>query len=247
MKEIEKISKRLRKYLYTNNTEITDIDKTSFQKEMMLLIRECIKQKEYEVEIGSYTINIDPENIMVEYENDDTSIRITKNDVYFETNREVEIRYFIPSNVQSINDEYNSDSPVIRTTGLITNIDGYCEERYNLELFNIDENIMDYINIPSNMQLSPYTEPTKYSIILVEPISVNDERLDLINIFKESKVIPVIYDKAKDKYLKTSFHKEYNPNNYSNLLPNLENRKNIVSFIYNLIVDFYNEYINNNL
>lgn len=244
-KEIEKITKDLRKYLYTKETEIQDIDKIGLQKGLFSLLRECIKQKEYEVEIGSYRIDVSPENIMVEYENDETSIRISEKDVYYETTRETEVRYFVVGQPEN-GEEFEPSSPVIRVTGLVTNIDGDCEERYNVELFNIDENVMDYIQIPANMKLSSNTEPTKYSIILVKPVSIHERRLDAITFFKEGKVIPVTYDSTKDKYERAPLVKEYTPADYTSLLPTLENRKNIVSFIYSSIVEFYTEYITNN-
>lgn len=245
-REIDKIKKELRKYLYTNDIEINNIDKISFQKTLFTLLRECIKQKEYEVEIGSYIINVNPEETMVEYENEETSIRITKNDVYYETNRETEIRYFIPTYLSNQSDTFEPESPVIKVSGLVTNIDGDCEERYCFELFNTDEDIKTYLEIPSNIQISPYTEPTKYSIILTKSVSVKDQRLDVFKIFKENKVIPVIYNPKLDKYLKTSSIKEYSPSDYTTLLPNLDNRKNIVSFIYSSIVEFYDNYLKNN-
>lgn len=245
MAEIDRLTKELRKYLYSKDTEINEIDKISLQKSLFSLLRECIKQKEYEVEIGSYRINLSPEQIMVEYENEETSIRISETDVYYETSRETEIRYFIVGPSENT-EEFPASSPVIRVTGLVTNIDGDCEERYNIELFNIDENIMDYINIPSNMKLSPYTEPTKYAIILIKPVSVHEKRVDASTFFKQEKIIPVTYDIKKDKYIRSPLVKEYNPVDYTSLLPTLENRKNIVSFIYSPIVEFYTEYITNN-
>ena len=42
-REIDKIKKELRKYLYTNDIEINNIDKISFQKILFTLLRECIK------------------------------------------------------------------------------------------------------------------------------------------------------------------------------------------------------------
>ncbi len=243
---IEKLTKDLKKYLYHNNQELTEIDKISFQKALFTLLRECIKQKEYDIEIGSYHINLNPLDTIVEYENDDTSVRITKNDAYYETTRETEIRYFIPDIIPSFNDTYGPESPVIKVSGLVDNIAGDCTESYSFELFNIDEDISTYLNIPENMEISSAVPPTKYNIILKRNITRNDKRLDVIKIFKENKVVPVIYNPKLDKYVKTSYEKEYNPDNYSSLIPDLTERKNIVSFIYSQIVEFYDLYLNNN-
>jgi len=247
MTKIEKLTQDLRKYLYATTDEISSMDKIAFQKSLYSLMRECIKERDFEIEVGSYIIDINPDDISVTYDNDETLITVTEDYMAYETSRETEVNYYVIKRSSLESSEFSPESPVIRITGIVDNIEGLTKESYNIELFNLDENVMNYVNIPSNMQLSPYTEPTKYSIIVTRPITRTEKRFNVYNLLNPEKVIPVVYDDIKDLYLKTSPEKEYNPADYTQLLPTLDNRKQIVNYIYSLIVEFYTDYIKNNM
>ena len=62
---LEDIKKELHKQLYLENTETESIDELALKKQLYLLLRECLKEQEYEVTIGSYKINITPKGLSV--------------------------------------------------------------------------------------------------------------------------------------------------------------------------------------
>ena len=76
-------------------------------------------------------------------------------------------------------------------------------------------------------------------------VNRNDKRTDVIDFLLPNKVIPVFLDTIVEKYKSLPDRKEYDPNNYTQLLPTLEDKKKTIRFIYGAIVDFYSEYLNN--
>ena len=81
---LEDIKRELHKQLYLDNQENEQIDEISLKKHLYLLIRECLKEREYEVFIGSYKINITPKNLSVKYENEQTKVEVNPVTKYVE-------------------------------------------------------------------------------------------------------------------------------------------------------------------
>lgn len=245
MSELEKHALNLEKSLYQNNQEITYFNKIDVQKNLFSLIRECIKEKNYIVNVGSYEFNINPACLSVKCENDETVIEISNEDVYYETTRETEARFFVISDEEK--EIYPSDSKVIKVTGIVTNIDGMCDEHYQFELFNDEEhNIKDYLTLIDGAEYQAEDIATPSSVIIRREIFPSSPRTDVMNFISDSKVIPVTYNLYDDNYVKDNNERVYNPNNYSLLLPSLDSQKNNVSFLYNSIVEYYTEYITKN-
>ena len=67
-KEMDKKIAELKKYLYPNNDINYDIDKNQIKKTLYQLLRECLKERRYIIEIGAYTIDVTPKNLSVKYE-----------------------------------------------------------------------------------------------------------------------------------------------------------------------------------
>lgn len=251
MTELELKINNLKNNLYSDSEELVNIDKISMQKNLFELIRECIKEREYIVDIGSYEINVTPSDLSVKYETDETTIEISNEDVYYESTREVDCRYFVVSN--ELNNEYPLSNKAIRVTGIITNIDGICEEHYEFELLSDEEdNIKNYLTLSNfNVSGASYSAEdisNNYSVIIKKEIKRTDKRTDVIDFFLPNKVIPVIYDYKEEKYIREeSDRRIYNPGDYSILLPTLDDKKNIINYLYSSIVEYYTEYINNNL
>ena len=244
MKELEKNIIKLEKSLYHNNQEITDFNKIDVQKNLFSLIRECIKEKNYIVNVGSYEFNINPSNLSVKYENDETIVEISSEDFYYETTRETEARFFVIADEDK--EIYPSDSKVIKVTGIVTNIDGMCDEHYQFELFNDDNNIKNYLSLIDGAEYQAKDIETNSSVIIRKEIFISNPRTDVTNFFSNSNIIPVTYNLYEDNYVKNIVEKEYIPNNYSLLIPTLDKEKSNVSFLYNSIVDYYTEYLNKN-
>lgn len=251
MTELELKINNLKKNLYSDNEEIVNIDKISLQKNLFELIRECIKEREYIVDIGSYEINVTPADLSVKYETEETIIEISNEDVYYESTREVDCRYFVITNDQ--NSEYPLSNKAIRVTGIVTNIDGVCEEHYEFELLTDEvDDIKNYLTLSNfNVSGASYSSEeisTNYSAIIKKEIKRNDKRTDVIDFFLPNRVVPVFYDYKNQKYIReASERKVYSPSDYSILLPTLDSKKNLVNYLYSSIVEYYTEYINNNL
>lgn len=240
---IETIKQEFKNCLYKNNIENDELDKINVQKCLFELLRECIKEREYIVEVGAYLLNIEPSQLSVKYETDETIVEISNEDVYYETTRELEVRYFALEDKET----YSIDAPVIEVTGMITNVDGVMEESYELELLTEKEDdIKNYLNVLSDgFVYSDLEMSSPYNVILARQIRKDTPRFDVFELFKLNRVVPVVYDYVNNSYKKDEIRKEFHPNNYSNYLPNLSDKKDLVSFLYSSIIEFYSEYLNN--
>lgn len=250
MSELKKKINNLKKNLYQNNSELDNIDKISLQKSLFELVRECIKEREYEIEVGSYTIDVTPADLSVRYETEESVVEISNADVYYETTREVESRFFVVTNEPY--EEYPSNSKVISVTGIVTNIDGDIEEHYEFELLNNqNDDIRNYLTLSNfNVSGAVYSGEevaSPNSVIIKKAINKLDTRTDVIDFFIPNKVVPVTYTIENDKYIREANRRVFNPSDYSLLVPTLEEKKKLVNFIYSSIVEYYTEYINNNL
>jgi hypothetical protein len=238
---LEDIKLELHKLLYSN----TEIDEITLKKQLYLLLKECIKEREYEITIGSYEFNITPQKLSVKYNTDNTVVEVSNEDVYYESTRDTETRFFCISQVKR--SEFLMDTPLIRVTGSVTNIDDICEEHYLFELYTDDEedSIRNYLNLPSDTKISELNLDPQKAAMVHRKVKREDLRTDVIDLLVSDKVVPVFLDTIVEKYKALPERKEYNPNNYTELLPTLEDKKKTIRFIYGAIVDFYSEYINN--
>lgn len=238
---LEDIKLELHKLLYSN----TEIDEITLKKQLYLLLKECIKEREYEITIGSYEFNITPQKLSVKYNTDNTVVEVSNEDVYYESTRDTETRFFCISQFKK--SEFLMDTPLIRVTGSVTNIDDICEEHYLFELYTDDEedSIRNYLNLPSDTKISELNLDPQRAAMVHRKVKREDLRTDVIDLLVSDKVVPVFLDTIVEKYKALPERKEYNPNNYTELLPTLEDKKKTIRFIYGAIVDFYSEYINN--
>ena len=238
---LEDIKLELHKLLYSN----TEIDEITLKKQLYLLLKECIKEREYEITIGSYEFNITPQKLSVKYNTDNTVVEVSNEDVYYESTRDTETRFFCISQVKR--SEFLMDTPLIRVTGSVTNIDDICEEHYLFEVYTDDEedSIRNYLNLPSDTKISELNLDPQKAAMVHRKVKREDLRTDVIDLLVSDKVVPVFLDTIVEKYKALPERKEYNPNNYTELLPTLEDKKKTIRFIYGAIVDFYSEYINN--
>lgn len=245
-KEIENKILELKKILYPKDEEKHNIDNNRVKKALYQLLRECLKERRYIIEIGSYIIDVTPKNLSVKYESEHTTVEVSNNDIYYETIRDIETRFFCISQIKK--DEFQMDNPVIRTTGIVSNIDGRCEEHFSFELYSpVEDNINNYLNLPAGVELVELPQPDDYLATVRKVIKVTDPRTDVIDYLNKNKVVPVFLDTTINKYKTQVDRREYNPNNYSLLLPRVEEIKSIVSLLYSSMVEFYTEYMNENV
>lgn len=238
---LEDIKLELHKLLYSDK----EVDEVTLKKQLYLLLKECIKERKYEINIGNYEFNITPQKLSVKYITDNTTVEVSNEDVYYETVRDTETRFFCISQVQK--SEFLMDTPLIRVTGSVTNIDDVCEEHYMFELYTEEENdsIRNYLQLPNDTKISELNLDPQRATMVHRKINRNDKRTDVLDFLDTNKVVPVFLDTIVEKYKTLPEKKEYNPNNYTELLPTLDEKKKTIRYIYGAIVDFYSEYLNN--
>lgn len=240
-KQLKKNILELKKHLYPKNKETNSIDKINFQKALFKVLRECLKSREYEIEIGAYEFNVNPKFLSVKYESPHTTLEISNEDIYFETIRDIPTKFFIINN--EVKNEYPMNEKVIIIYGMITNIDGIIEESYELELYtNIEDNIKNYIQLTNGLEIVAHEEENDYAISLKRRVNKNDTIINPKSLLKDSNIIPVYFDAPNKKYIKIEdVNNEENINTY---LPTLEEKQDLVRYMYNEIVEFYKQYMN---
>ena len=75
-----------------------EIDKTNIEKNIFKLMRTSILEKNYEIQVGPYILNFNPDELKVFYENEFTKVELSNEDVYYETMRPLETKYYCLSN-----------------------------------------------------------------------------------------------------------------------------------------------------
>ena len=185
--ELENRIQELKKFLYHDPSE-KEIDKIGLKKALFILLRECLKERCYEIEIGSYKIDVTPKNLSVKYNSNQTIVEVSNIDVYYETTRDIETRFFAISQVKK--DEFLIDIPLIRTTGMVTNINGLCEEHFCFELYTDEpDKISNYIYFPENIEVIGQVLPNDYELTLKRKITVDEPRTDVIDYLDQEKIV----------------------------------------------------------
>lgn len=244
MNKIQEIINELKKYIYYNKIENSDFDKVNIQKNLYKLLRECIKNKVYEIEIGSYKLNIKPDELSVKYETENTLVEVSKDDVHIENVSETNIEYFVIAPAES--EEYSITIPAIMVEGVISTYDNTYEEIYEITISeDIEDNIRNYINLNNRFEYASNEFDNKYSVIIKRNITSETKYTNIYDIFNKKIVKPVTYNKNKDNYVRRTI--SYESKTYASIIPTLEDKKLITSYLYGLIVEFYTEYVNNNI
>ncbi|HAB66736.1 MAG TPA: hypothetical protein DCE23_05160, partial [Firmicutes bacterium] len=182
MNKIQEIINELKKYIYYNKIENSDFDKVNIQKNLYKLLRECIKNEVYEVEIGSYKLNIKLDELSVKYETENTLVEVSKEDVHVENISETNIEYFVISPVES--EEYNITIPAIMVEGVISTYDNTYEEIYEITISeDIEDNIRNYINLNNRFEYASNEFDNKYSVIIKRNINRETKYINIYDIF----------------------------------------------------------------
>lgn len=212
-----------------------EIDKISIEKNLFKLMRASILEKQYEKEVGPYILNFNPQDIKVFYENDFTKIEMSNKDIYYETNRPLETKYYCLSN--NLKESYSPNEPYYIVNGNIININGTIEEHYSIELETNNPNltITDNLNLPSSFKIITNDEN---GLTIYREIKPDEKRTNPLNFFNNS-VRSVFYDEKQDLFINKDTYKD---ETYRKYLPELQKEKEIVTFIYQTMKNFYSKY-----
>ena len=211
-------------------------DYEKIEEKLKHVLRESFKRRILKITAGSYQIDFDPRKISVVYENPNTYIKVADNDIYYETERENNVRYFIISNDKK--DQYDIQTPCIKVQNYVVSINGEAKENYYIELLAEDETI-DLKNYLKDVQ--NFNEVTSFDAEISREVSKNSNHFDLMNLFDEKNIIPVTYSYFDDCFIN---YQEQKDKDYEILLPDVTNQINKLKKIFFIIIDFYKEYSN---
>ena len=176
------------------------IDKANIEKYLFKIMRTSILEKKYEIEIGPYILNFNPDNLKVFYETEFSKVEMSLQDIYYETSRPIETKYYCLTNEDK--DTYSLDIPYYIVEGNIVNINGITEEHFSLELITNNPNL--------NITDSLFTTGDKYvyydeqQALFIKKDTYIDETYQkyLPNLSKEKEIVAFIFNTMKDFYNK---------------------------------------------
>lgn len=227
----------LKKLIYPIPKE--ELDKTNIQKNIYKLIRDNIIEQNYELEVGPFTLNINPRELSAIYQTAITKVEISNKDIYYETERPLEIKYYVISN--EVSETYSPSLPYFIVSGNILNIDGTTEEHYSIELVADTElNINDYLNISTDFDIVA-SDTNNY--VIAREIKKDDFRYNTYDLFNKDKVKDVFYDDIKILFIRKDTHQK---ETYSKYLPELKKEKEIITLLCGTMVEFYKKYSDQN-
>lgn len=232
--------KNLQRDLYPNDMGANVINRTDIQKNVYELLKQCLVEEQTEVDIGSYNININPRELAVTYDTGITKIEVSNYDVSYETERMTEKKYYVVSDYNK--SFYDIKSKHIIVEGRVLNYNGTCEELYQIELVttNDNDNIKNYITLLDGFEYLEH-ECTNNIAVICRRVLRDERKFNVSRLFNSDKVRAVILH--ENKFIK-SLEANYTINeDYSRLMPTLNRQKEVISFIYSTIVNFYNEYV----
>lgn len=233
----EEIITQLQELFKLNTKE--ELDKTTIQKNIYLLLRECMNENIHQINIGDFYLELNPENLNITYENTLNRVELSNQDIYYETICPLNTSYFVISSKQ---DKYLDTNPYIEVNRTVLNMNGDKEVHIELTLYsNKEDKITNYLELPSNYSINIYNENDPLNIIVVKPILIDEPITKISDIFKKDLVRYTIYDSKNNEFIDTN--EDYQNDTYNKYLPSLNRQKEIVSLLYNTITNFYIEYI----
>ena len=207
------------------------INEKELKKDVYTILRASLKNKQYELSIGEYYLNLNPKDIIIRKDTDDTLIEINNEEIYYETERNTETRFYILTN--QTQDEYSIDTPAIQIEGHVMNIINNKRVEYIFKLINSSNDIKNYI-INNKVELID-----KKTAILTIDIDNDTPMIDYEDYLDKTKIKKVFLDYQKNKYIIKEIKE---PNNYLVYLPDISKQIVTLKHIYNCIIEFYNEY-----
>ncbi len=232
IKELEEILNNDKKEITENELKIV----------LYNLLRECLVRRQYELQIGNYTINLTPQQLGVVYEDDYSYMEVSNDDIYEETERFTEVRLFVIDKNKDKEEYDASISKVIRVEGTVLNTNGECQETYNLQLlspFETDE-IINYIKPDAGT----IKQESPTSLYITRPVTREKPRTDVVDFLAGDNIIPVTYYEGQNIYIPNrDYYKIYEPNNYTELIPDNSRRLKVAKMIYSSVVEYYTEFM----
>lgn len=222
-------------------TAISDVEKVLYsdnngeeilKKNLYTLLKECIKEKEYNVKVGEININFNPSNIRVKLNTPNINIEISGELEYYDTTVYSPIDYYVFESKK----ELPGYVPAISVSSEILNI--------KEQLFHniIIKPITDDIVIDSYVINATKIENNIATIKI--PVNKNDQIINIENYLEMNNLYHANYLFKEDKYIVEP--KQVDLKTYDDYKLDITQQRELISTIYKYIIEFYNFYLKNN-
>ncbi len=217
----------MEKVLYSDNNR-----EEILKKNLYTLLKECIKEKEYNVKVGEININFNPSNIRVKLNTQNINIEISSELEYYDTTVYSPIDYYVFESKK----ELPGYVPAISVSSEILNI--------KEQLFHniIIKPITDDIVIDSYVINATKIENNIATIKI--PVNKNDQIINIENYLEMNNLYHANYLFKEDKYIVEP--KQVDLKTYDDYKLDITQQRELISTIYKYIIEFYNFYLKNN-
>lgn len=217
----------MEKVLYSDNNR-----EEILKKNLYTLLKECIKEKEYNVKVGEININFNPSNIRVKLNTPNINIEISGELEYYDTTVYSPIDYYVFESKK----ELPGYVPAISVSSEILNI--------KEQLFHniIIKPITDDIVIDSYVINATKIENNIATIKI--PVNKNDQIINIENYLEMNNLYHANYLFKEDKYIVEP--KQVDLKTYDDYKLDITQQRELISTIYKYIIEFYNFYLKNN-
>lgn len=217
----------MEKVLYSNNNK-----EEILKKNLYTLLKECIKEKEYNVKVGEININFNPSDIRVKLNTQNINIEISDELEYYDTTVYSPIDYYVFESKK----ELPGYVPAISVSSEILNI--------KEQLFHniIIKPITDDIVIDSYVINATKIENNIATIKI--PVNKDDQIINIENYLEMNNLYHANYLFKEDKYIIEP--KQEDLKTYDDYKLDVTQQRELISTIYKYIIEFYNFYLKNN-
>ena len=225
------MNNKLEELLNNEEVNLKELEKPLFE-----FFKECVKKQIYSFDIGAYHIDIEPNKLLVSYEYGGTYIEVSNEDYYEEQIRTLDTTYYIIDDNKSF--IFDMDTPYIKITEEVLNMDGIYSDNYYLELNN--NKIFKIDDFIKNKSINKLNDD---NAILSFDIDKDTKRINIEDYLDMNKLKYAYYSLANnifevDEKKNLKIEKEF----YKNIFPDINKHKKIVESLYKYMINFYKDF-----
>lgn len=209
------------------------LDNEKLSNELKKLYRNAIKTEIYKIQIGDYFIDMNPENINICYDSQDTYIEINKLDQVVETHRPLDVKYYCITN--ELKDYYPLNTPCIKVSGEALCMDGIKTDNRFIEMLNPKFEMRLKFFVTDEVVLDNITTGTT-----IKEVDPNDQIIDPLTFFNSDQLVPV-----KLNYFEKNFSRIQEPampTTYKKHFPRTAGKIKVIKEMLNSLIEFYNSF-----
>lgn len=215
-----------------NNKNLSN--STIIQKPLYEVLKNCLKNKKYEVQVGNYTINVNPKELLVSYEDESIHLEVSNEANYEEKFIMNPIEYYV---INPSSNNVPGITPSLSIINEVIELDKELYHNYVIELLNSNDDINNYVKNVSKIENN--------LAIINKKVTVEDTRINVEDYLQMDKVKYAEYKMEQDMF--NIVDKKEDNTNYSNIIPTNNDKKEIATFLYKYLINFYKEYLQKNV